>query len=76
VEFYSPAYETEEQRKNTGSDLRSTIYWNPSVQTDSTGIAHLSFYSADLPSQYRIVLEGISSFGHLIYSSKEVIEVE
>lgn len=76
VEFYSPAYETEEQRKNTTTDLRSTIYWNPGVQTDSTGVAHLSFYSADSPSQYGIVLEGISSFGHLIYSSKEVIEVE
>ncbi len=76
VEFYSPTYETEEQRRNAAPDLRSTIYWNPSVWTDSTGVAHLSFYSADSPSQYGIVLEGISSFGHLIYSSKEVIDVE
>jgi len=76
VEFYSPVYETEEQRKNTVSDLRSTIYWNPGVRTDSTGIARLSFYSADSPSQYGLVIEGVSSFGHLIYSSKEVIEVE
>ncbi len=76
VEFYSPTYETEEQRRNSPPDLRSTIYWNPSVRTDSTGVAHLNFYSADSPSQYGIVLEGISSFGHLINSSKEVIEVE
>ncbi|MFA5328088.1 MAG: hypothetical protein WC384_09875 [Prolixibacteraceae bacterium] len=76
VEFYSPAYETEEQRKNTATDLRSTIYWNPCVRTDSTGIAHLSFYSADLPSQYGLVIEGVSSFGHLIYSSKEAVTVE
>jgi len=76
VEFYSPAYETEEQRKNTNPDLRSTIYWNPCVRTDRTGIARLNFYSADLPSQYGLVIEGVSSFGHLIYSSKEVITIE
>lgn len=76
VEFYSPAYETEEQRKTTAPDLRSTIYWNPSVRTDTTGVAHLSFYSADSPSKYGFVIEGVSSEGHLIYSSKEVIEVE
>ncbi|MBK5261680.1 MAG: hypothetical protein JJE17_03780 [Peptostreptococcaceae bacterium] len=76
VEFYSPVYETEEQRENSGPDLRSTIFWKPDVRVDSTGVVNLSFYSADSPSEYGIVLEGVSSFGHLIYSSKEVIEVE
>ncbi len=76
VEFYSPTYETEEQRRNATPDLRSTIYWHPNVSTDNTGSAHLSFYSADLPSQYGIVLEGVSSFGHLINLTDEVIEVE
>ena len=76
VEFYSPAYETEGRQIKGNPDLRSTIYWNPSVWTDNTGIAHLSFYSADFPSQYGIVLEGISSFGHLIYSSSEAVEVK
>lgn len=75
VEFYSPVYETEEQRENTSPDMRSTIYWNPNVRTDSTGVAHLSFYSADSPSQYGIILEGISSFGHLLNSSDAMIEV-
>ncbi|MBN1768210.1 MAG: hypothetical protein JXR50_12035 [Prolixibacteraceae bacterium] len=76
VEFYSPAYETEEQRRNTVRDLRSTIYWNPCVPTDSTGIARLSFYSADTPSQYSLIIEGVGREGHLIYSSKEVVNVE
>jgi hypothetical protein len=76
VEFYSPVYETEEQRRNTVRDLRSTIYWNPCVPTDSAGIANLSFYSADTPSPYSLIIEGIGSEGHLIYSSKEVINVE
>lgn len=76
VEFYSPAYETEEQQMNKNPDLRSTIYWNPSVWTDKTGIAHLSFYSADFPSQYGVVIEGISTFGHIIYFLDDVIKVE
>jgi len=76
VEFYSPVYETEEQRNNTTPDLRSTIYWNPNISTDSAGTANLTFYSADSPSHYGIIIEGISSEGHLIYSSNEVIEVK
>ncbi len=76
VEFYSPVYETEDQRKNTIPDLRSTIFWNPCVRTDSTGIAHLNFYSADSPSQYGLVIEGVSSLGHLIHSSEAAIKVE
>lgn len=76
VEFYSPAYETEEQQKNTPPDQRSTIYWNPYIRIDSERIAHLNFYSDDLPSQYGLVNEGVSSFGHLIYSSKEIITIE
>lgn len=75
VEFYSPVYETVEQRNDDTPDLRSTIYWNPSVSTDSTGTTDLSFYSSDFPSQYAIIIEGVSSLGHLIYSSKEIIEV-
>lgn len=76
VEFYSPAYETEEQRENSGPDLRSTIFWKPDVRLDSTGVVNLNFYSAGSPSEYGIVLEGVSSLGHLIHSSMEVIEVE
>lgn len=76
VEFYSPAYETEEQKESPVPDLRSTIYWNPAVQTDDLGVADLSFYSADWPSQYGIVLEGVSSFGHLIYSAQEEITIK
>ncbi|MDP4208818.1 MAG: TonB-dependent receptor [Bacteroidota bacterium] len=76
AEFYSPAYQTEQQRNSPTPDLRSTIYWKPNIQTDSTGTVKLSFYSADGPSQYGIVLEGVSSFGHLINSSKEITVVK
>ena len=49
---------------------RTTIYWKPNVVTDKTGTATLTFYSSDLPSEYGVVVEGISNMGHLIYTSK------
>jgi len=45
-------------------DLRSTIYWNPTITTDpNTGKSSLSFYAADLEGTYRIIAEGISQDG-------------
>jgi hypothetical protein len=76
VAFYSPVYETEAEKKSTTPDLRSTIYWNPNVRTDNTGNATLSFYAADTPSQYGIVMEGIGEQGHIIYSAEKIILIE
>jgi hypothetical protein len=45
-------------------DFRSTIYWNPNINTDlNTGNASVSFYAADLEGTYRIIAEGISQSG-------------
>ncbi|MCE2994999.1 MAG: carboxypeptidase-like regulatory domain-containing protein [Cyclobacteriaceae bacterium] len=51
--------------KSTERDIRSTIYWNPNVEiTKKRGQTTLSFYSADLPGRYRIVVEGITEEGY------------
>ena len=42
-EFFSPAYTTPEQRANKVTDLRRTIYWNPSVTTGENGKAEIYF---------------------------------
>ncbi|MBI3217987.1 MAG: carboxypeptidase-like regulatory domain-containing protein [Bacteroidetes bacterium] len=42
-------------------DYRSTIYWNPHFITDENGRATVSFFSADLPGIYHVVIEGITS---------------
>lgn len=73
--FYSPVYETDEQKNNANPDLRSTIYWNPDIRTDANGVAHISFYAADSPSKYGIVLEGVSQYGHLVHFSTKEISV-
>jgi hypothetical protein len=56
-EFYKPDYE----KKNTRiTDNRTTIYWDPEVQTDSTGKATISFYNSDLKGKAVIRVSGVS----------------
>lgn len=75
VKFYSPAYETEQEKNNSKPDYRTTIYWNPNVQIGADGIANLNFYAADSPSKYVVLIEGISQFGHLIHLSDKKISI-
>ncbi len=59
-EFKSPDYSQPKDSHNE-PDTRSTIYWNPSLPTDSeTGKAEFSFYAADSPTVYRIVVDGMT----------------
>ena len=62
-EFYSPVYDKSQEK--TLADLRSTIYWDPSVITAENGKATFDFYNSDRPGTYRIILEGISHTGQL-----------
>ncbi len=41
-------------------DYRSILYWNPMVATDEYGRARVSFFAADLETQYRVVVEGVN----------------
>ncbi|HEX7365651.1 MAG TPA: TonB-dependent receptor plug domain-containing protein [Pelobium sp.] len=66
-EFYVPNYA--DPKLNTKvADLRTTIYWNPNVITDTLGNAKVSFYNGDNTGKYRIVLEGTDLNGHLARS--------
>lgn len=73
VEFYSPVYDTKEKLESRSRDLRSTIYWNPSVVADAEGRAHVEFYAADSPVDYRVVVEGVCKNGVIISSSSSMI---
>jgi len=81
AEFYSPRYETEESREIGPADLRTTIYWNPDVKVSADGVASFDFYTADSPSDYSVVIEGITEDGMIIRSrsnlkSKSLAEEE
>ena len=73
VEFYAPVYDTKEKLESRSRDLRSTIYWNPSVVADAEGRAHVEFYAADSPVDYRVVVEGVCQNGVIISSSSSMV---
>ncbi len=60
--FYVPAYNTQQQPVQR-TDFRSTIYWNPAVQTDHKGEASVEFYTSDAITSFRATLEGIGNAG-------------
>ncbi|MGY3212811.1 carboxypeptidase regulatory-like domain-containing protein [Mucilaginibacter sp. HD30] len=63
--FYSPRYEVTKDSP-VGSDLRTTIYWNPRVNTDPTsGAATFDFFNADGRGSYRAIIEGFDADGNI-----------
>ncbi len=65
TQFYVPKYEVDSVRLGTTPDLRTTIYWNPALSSDSTGIVHVKFFTADKANDYSVVLEGITNSGEI-----------
>jgi len=63
-EFYSPQYDNPQTNQKM-ADLRSTIYWNPTVVTGQDGKASFEFFNADGRGTYRVVVEGIDVEGNL-----------
>ena len=61
-EFYSPNYEDPKTNMKV-ADLRTTIYWNPNVITNSTGKAEVEFFNADGTGNYKAIIEGIIANG-------------
>jgi len=65
AEFYVPKYDVDSVRLSEKADLRTTIYWNPELETDSAGTVHVKFYTADPAKNYSVVLEGLSKSGEI-----------
>ena len=63
-EFYSPVYNNDGNDSRI-IDLRSTLYWNPSVMTDAQGKAKFSFFNSDGIGKHRVLVEGINADGTL-----------
>ncbi|GAB4493105.1 MAG: hypothetical protein OHK0019_16360 [Saprospiraceae bacterium] len=63
-QFYVPNYEAQQQPAQR-SDFRSTIYWNPKIQTDKNGEAEVGFYTSDAITNFRATLEGIGNQGQI-----------
>jgi len=65
AEFYVPKYEVDSVYKSSNPDLRTTIYWNPRLHCDTSGVIHARFYTADKAFDYSIVVEGLTKAGEL-----------
>jgi hypothetical protein len=63
AEFYAPKYDVPQTERK--KDLRTTIAWEPSLRSDASGKASMSFWSADRHNDYNVVLEGITAEGEL-----------
>ncbi|MBE0678704.1 MAG: TonB-dependent receptor plug domain-containing protein, partial [Bacteroidales bacterium] len=72
AEYYSPRYDIQEQRESGPPDLRTTIFWNPNVTVTADGEAVFDFYTADAPSEYTVLIEGITSDGLIIHSRNSI----
>lgn len=63
-EFYAPNY-ADPSINPAIPDLRTTIYWNPNVVSDSNGNASVEFYNADGTGNYKVIVEGINVQGNI-----------
>lgn len=74
AEFESPDY-SDLSTADDRADYRSTIYWNPWIASDGQDPARVSFYAADLPTRYRIVVEGVTIEGEPVRAEKVITVV-
>ena len=71
-QFYSPKYTVKNKANGVGTDLRSTIFWEPNVVTDKEGKANLNFYSADKVGDYTVIMEGTNLDGALGFGRQQI----
>jgi len=64
--FYNPRYNSADTSVN---DFRSTIYWNPGINTDARGNADFSFYTSDSGSACLVIVQGFDRKGGLGFQS-------
>ncbi len=62
-EFYSPGYETSQERNMPIPDIRKTMYWDPHVTLDEEGKARIVFYNSDRYTSVKCILEGFTDDG-------------
>jgi hypothetical protein len=51
--------------QNEKSDFRSTLFWNPAINTDSEGVTWVSFYNSDQLGEVQVVVEGLTKEGKI-----------
>jgi hypothetical protein len=63
TDFYSPDYSSAALKESRIPDFRNTLYWNPDMHTDKTGITTVDFFASDESAEYIIIVEGVTPDG-------------
>ena len=61
--FYQPKYSIKDA-SHKGLHKHSTVFWEPDIQTGSTGKAKINLNIPDTIKKYQIIIEGVSYQGH------------
>lgn len=73
--FYSPVYDSQEERNNRLPDYRHTLLWIPEIPIENSTSIVIPFSTSDLPGEYVVTVEGLTTDGLPIYA-RSPIKVE
>jgi hypothetical protein len=62
-DIFAPEYSTDSLRMSRIPDYRNTLYWNPSVRTDSGGGASVEFWTSDEAGEFFVITEFTATDG-------------
>ena len=68
VSFYAPRYGVNIPEDIEQEDQRITLHWNP-LSTINNGVGEARFWTNDVASTYRVVIQGLSDDGIPFYST-------
>ena len=71
--FNPPAYPNGNSVNREEPDLRNTLYWNPDIRISRGGVTDMRFFTGDVPGEYLVRVEGVTSGGERISLSKKFI---
>ncbi|WP_194774169.1 TonB-dependent receptor plug domain-containing protein [Pararhodonellum marinum] len=63
-EFYHPKYD-QKSVSTALNDKRTTLYWEPNLQTSVDGSVEFAFYNSDIAKKHLIVIEGMDASGRI-----------
>ncbi len=67
--FYSPRYGVNVPRDYPTKDTRLTLHWEPEFEVSPSG-GTFSIWANDVPSTYRIIIEGITDMGTPFFQTR------
>lgn len=61
--FYAPNLDASNSKSDNKAAIRNTLYWNPYVHPDKTGVSQMEYYNSAVETNVKITLEGLTATG-------------